>query len=238
MKLFGLTGGIACGKSTVSDLLRREHGVRIVDCDVIVRDLQGAGSAVVRSIAKAFPDDNVVDPVTLELRREVLSALVFRDPAKRRRLAKVMNGAVFRAIFVALIKAWWSSPGNGIVVLDAPLLFETGVFTWFCSAVIVVGCTSQTQISRLASRNGYDREAALQRISAQMAVETKMAKGDFVIRNEGTLATLTQDVADAVRWMSHRSTAFDGWNRAFYGSILAACAVIGVAIRFVASSLK
>lgn len=220
MKLFGLTGGIACGKSTVASELAATHGCRVVDCDAIVRRLQQAGSPCVRAIAVAFSGENVVDPKTGELRREVLSAIVFSDPVKRRRLAKVMNGPVFRAIFWELCRAWWSTPWDGVVVLDAPLLFETGVFTIFCSGVICVGTTNELQIDRLRSRNGLSRDEALQRVNAQMPVDEKMRRSDFRIVNQSSIEELKESIARSAHWMKNQTTLYTGWNKMMYGTLI------------------
>lgn len=104
--LIGLTGGIACGKSTVSTLLKERGLVQeVIDADLIVRDLQRPGCPVLKKIGQQWPD--VIDPSTGELNRKALGAIIFKDPSARQRLGRIMNRPIFFAILKAIFWAWW-----------------------------------------------------------------------------------------------------------------------------------
>ena len=204
MILIGLTGGISCGKSSVSRILHDRHGVVIIDCDEIVRELQQPGTACVIHIQRTWPQ--CVDADSLALRREVLSDLVFRDPAARRKLASIMNRRVFLAIFRKILAVWWRSSRDDVVILDAPLLFETNIFTKFVSASLVVACSEDLQLSRLVARNQLSSEGALQRIRSQMPMSEKIRRADFVVQNESSsFEMLQRDVTEAFGWMKQQS---------------------------------
>lgn len=225
MILIGLTGGIACGKSSVSWMLHENHQIDIIDADVIVRELQGAHSPCTQQIARRWPQ--CVDTRTGELDRTVLGNIVFSDPAARRELAKIMNPAIFRAILWRIMRAWmhdlyhWCSRPlgvalkqcNTVVVLDAPTLFETKYFTFFCSGVVVVACSMERQIARLEKRNRYSREESLQRISSQMPLVKKCKLADYVIENESDndLEKLQLLVQQSVKWMALQSNSKLNW---------------------------
>jgi dephospho-CoA kinase len=213
MKLFGLTGGIACGKSTVAESFRKA-GVTVVDCDAIVHDLQQPGTSCVQRIAAVWP--NVVSPSGV-LNREALGQLVFSDPQARRRLGRIMNRAVFARILRDLLSLWWRLPRDSLVVIDAPLLFENKVLLWLVGGIVVVSADRTTQIDRLASRNSLSATAASQRIDAQMPVAEKERRADFVIRNGGvtTLADVNEAARRAVDWMNSRPSEglVRGWGR-------------------------
>jgi dephospho-CoA kinase len=203
MILIGLTGGISCGKSTVCRMLHERHGLLIIDCDEIVRGLQQPGMPCVMDIQKEWPQ--CVDSGTRALRREVLSEIVFRDPSARRRLAEIMNRRVFLAIFRRILSAWWSSGRAEVVILDAPLLFETNVFTKLISASIAVVCGEALQLTRLVSRNQLTEEAARNRVNAQMPLSKKAKLADFVLSNDAGLEELQHDVDEAFTWMQRQA---------------------------------
>jgi dephospho-CoA kinase len=214
MKLYGLTGGIACGKSTVGRVLSEEHGAYIIDCDLIVRELQRPDSPCVRAIARAFREDDVVDPETGELDRKKLGAVVFADPSKRRTLAGIMNGPTIITILKRIAWAFLTQPWNGLVLIDAPLLFETGFLVPLCSKIIVLSCSPAVQVERMVARDGLDQVAAERRIAAQMPIAVKEARADRVIRNEGlTLEQLRDRVRECALWMKRTPTWHSGANR-------------------------
>jgi dephospho-CoA kinase len=235
MILIGLTGGIACGKSSVSMMLAEEHHIEIIDADLIVRELQAAHSPCVRQIAARWPQ--CVDPVTGELNRPEMGKLVFSDPQVRRQLGKIMNPAIFRAITKRIVAAWWSdvkrmgsSQPPSIVVLDAPTLFETRTFTYFVSNSVVVSCSEARQVERLRRRNNYSEEEAMQRIHSQMPLSEKCQLSGFVIENDyaNDIDALRRSVQDCVRWMSQQSSMhltylFGGVAVAGIGALAAIC---------------
>lgn len=235
MILIGLTGGIACGKSSVSKLLAEEHHIEIIDADVIVRELQAAHSPCVRQIAARWPQ--CVDPVTGELNRPEMGKLVFSDPAVRRELGKIMNPAIFKAIMKRIVAAWWrdvmrlsSWRTPSIVVLDAPTLFETRTFTYFVSSSVVVSCSEGRQMDRLRRRNNFTEEEAAQRIRSQMPLAAKRRLAGYVIENDHVddLEALRRSVRDCVGWMSQQSNTrltcmFGGAAVLGLGAVAAVC---------------
>ncbi|RNF24269.1 dephospho-CoA kinase [Trypanosoma conorhini] len=210
MLLIGLTGGIACGKSTVVAMLEKQHQLPVIDADRVVRDLQRPFMPCTRKIARRWPE--CVDPQTGELDRAALGGIIFRDPQARRELERIMHFPIFSAIMASVLRLWWQSTkqrlrGEGplLVVLDVPLLFETKVYSWFIDAAVVVGSTEELQVARLTKRNGLTRKEVLQRIGAQMPVEEKCRRADYVICNTGTLSELACSVNDCVDWMRRQS---------------------------------
>ncbi|EKF39359.1 dephospho-CoA kinase, putative [Trypanosoma cruzi marinkellei] len=210
MLLIGLTGGIACGKSTVSTMLEKQHHLTVIDADRVVRELQRPSMPCTRKIARRWP--GCVNSQTGEIDRAALGEIIFRDPQARRELARIMNFSIFSRIMVLLLRFWWESMklrmrGEGplIVVLDAPLLYESNIYTWFIDRVVVVGCKEEEQLARLEKRNGFAREQAMQRVRAQMPIEEKCRRADYVIRNSGTLTELDCSVNDSVEWMRRQS---------------------------------
>mmetsp|Transcript_16990 Transcript_16990/g.68521 ORF Transcript_16990/g.68521 Transcript_16990/m.68521 type:complete len:234 (+) Transcript_16990:89-790(+) len=188
-KLVGLTGGIATGKSTVSRWLV-EHGIAVLDLDALVRALQSPGSPVVVKIARAFP--GTVDARTGALDREALGAAVFGDAAKRRVLNDLMRLPIQRALFLALARHW--AVGTRLVVLDAPLLYESRLDA-LCAVVVVVGAPADVQLARLLERDAkLTPRAAKERIAAQMPLAEKVRRADVVLDNAGDRAALEHQI--------------------------------------------
>lgn len=234
--LIGLTGGIACGKSTVSSILASDYHVPIIDADLIVRDLQRPNAPCTRRIAQRWPA--CVDAATGELRREVLGQIVFSDAKARKELARIMNGPIFLTILKRILAIWWRELACSdpvVVILDAPTLFETKLFTHFVSNTVVVACSEQRQVERLAVRNGMQREEALRRIRSQMHLDKKRMLAGYVIENDAVddLPALKESVGTAVHWMSvqsgHKITLL-------MGGLATAC--VGVAVAVVAASRR
>lgn len=195
MKVIGLTGGIASGKSTVSAVLARHAA--IVDLDALVHDLQAPGSRVVRSLAAAFPEcvaDGVLD-------RRALGAAVFGDVRKRQQLNRIMRRPITGALVTALARHFVL--GTRLVVLDAPLLFEAGLHK-LCALVVVVDAPVVVQIDRLRRRDGLDADAARRRLDAQMPLADKVARADVVFDNSGDLASLRRQCEDALPHLKRR----------------------------------
>nr|CCC90800.1 putative dephospho-CoA kinase [Trypanosoma congolense IL3000] len=210
MLLVGLTGGIACGKSTVSTILQGRHHITVVDCDKLVRNLQQPFSACARRIARRWPQ--CVNPLSGEIDRAALGGIIFGDPIARRDLARIMNFPIFCATMKLLLGLWWESLCRQLkggepllVVLDAPLLYESNIYTWIVDCVMVVACREEQQVERIMKRNGLNREQAVQRVSAQMPISEKCKRADQVIFNECPLSELEQLVDDAVLWMRQQS---------------------------------
>lgn len=180
MRVVGLTGGIACGKSTVSDMLRR-LGVPIVDADRIAREVVEPGGPVLDAIVRAFGPGVLAPDGSLD--RPRLGELVFGDPAARARLNAIVHPAIAersRALLDEHARA-----GAPIVVYDAALILENGL-GGAMDALLVVAVPEDVQVERLVRRDGLDRDAALARIRAQMPLAEKVAAADWVVDNSGT----------------------------------------------------
>ena len=142
MKILGLTGGIACGKTTVSGLLMAE-GLPVVDADAVSHQVLARGSLgyyrVVRTFGRGIlSPDGAID-------RKRLGALVFNDPALRRRLVRIQNPHIAISLLLELLGHF--AAGRRVVVLDAALLFESGLHR-VCGATIAVSLDGETQLAR------------------------------------------------------------------------------------------
>ena len=181
MLKIALTGGIATGKSYVLEQFQR-RGVPSLDADLLAHGVTAPGTEAAAAIAARFgPDilsaDGAVD-------RKKLGPIVFADPSARRDLEAIVHPAVYRAI-AAGVRAFELVGGDRFVIVDVPLLYETGAEKDF-DKVIVTACTPEKQIARLVAR-GLTDTAARQRLAAQWPTEKKKARADFVIDTDGSL---------------------------------------------------
>ena len=182
MRIVGLTGSIASGKSTVSAILR-EIGAPVIDADAIVHELQRPGTEVTAAIAREFGPGVIRPDGTLD--RAALGRIVFADPERRRALEAIVHPAV-RAEMLRRIESL-RQEGRPAVVLDIPLLYESG-WDRFVDEVWVVFVDRDTQKARLMARNGLSPEDAEVRIAAQADLDEKARRADRVIDNRGDLA--------------------------------------------------
>jgi dephospho-CoA kinase len=180
MTLFGLTGGIAMGKSTAAELLQQD-GVAVVDTDDLARQVVQPGQPALEEIRLAFGSDLIGDDGHLQ--REAMARLVFADTAARRQLEAILHPRI-RALWLEETGRW-RAQGCRLGVVVIPLLFETGAAGQF-DATVCVACTEATQRERLAAR-GWTLAQSAQRLQAQWPAERKMALADFVVWTEGTL---------------------------------------------------
>jgi dephospho-CoA kinase len=187
--IIGLTGGIACGKSTVAGMLA-ERGARIVDADKIAREVVQPGSPALEEIAARFGREMIMADGSLN--RKKLGELVFRDPEARKALEAIQHPRI-RAIMLERMAQYERENPAGLVVADIPLLYESGLETWF-PEVMVVYVPREVQIARLTARDGLTREQAEARLQAQLPIEEKKRRADFVIDNSGTLADTERQV--------------------------------------------
>src|SRR5262245_50071527 len=200
MKVIGLTGGIASGKSTVSALLR-ERGAMIVDADQIAREIVQPGQDAWREIVDSF-GTGILHP-DKSLDRDKLRKIIFASEQARNELQSVMHPAI-RALAQEPIPILAAAPGADSVIYGAPLLLEYGVHEWVRS-VIVVPCHRETQRLRLATRDRLSAEESQRHLDAQMPLAEKIQLADYVIDNSGDLAELKKKVAtlwDEIRSIS------------------------------------
>jgi dephospho-CoA kinase len=192
MKIFGLTGGVGMGKSTAAETLRA-RAVPVVDTDELARQLVQPGEPALAEIQDAF-GQNITVP-NGRLRRDELARIVFADPAAREKLEAILHPRI-RAAWLAQVETW-RGENHPLAVVVIPLLFETRAETFF-DKVICVACSAASQHQRLWSR-GWDEEQIRQRLAAQWPVETKIARADFVVWTEGSLAAQQQQLEQILK---------------------------------------
>jgi len=188
MRLIGLTGGIATGKSTVAGILA-ELGASIVDADVLAHEVTASGRAAVADIARDLGAEFVLADGALN--RPLLAERVFADPELRERLNAIVHPRVHRLIELRV--AALASQGRRVVVIDVPLLFEARQ-RYDVDAVWLVYAPERVQIERLMARNGLSCEQAQLRVRAQLPIEEKRRMADVVIDNTQDLDVLRQQV--------------------------------------------
>ena len=181
MLIIGLTGGIACGKSTIS-LTLAELGAVIIDGDVLSRELTAANGAALPALREAFGDGVFHPDGTLN--RRALGSVVFADDAARDTLDGIMQPKLREMILRAVEDARTS--GAAACVLDMPLLYEKDL-DGLCERVWCAYVPRETQLARLMERDGFTREEAEQRLRSQLPAEEKAAKADVVIDTSGPI---------------------------------------------------
>ncbi len=193
----GLTGSIAVGKSFVLGVLR-ELGCQTLDADQTARDVVAPHTPGLKAAVGAFGSGILNDDGTLN--RDRLGAIVFADEEERLRLNSVLHPFIIAAQEEQM-RRWEERDPNGIAVVDAALMIESGSYRRF-DKLIVVHCRPEVQLERLMSRNGLSREEAERRIAAQMPQEEKKSYADYLIdTSDGFEATRrqTEDVYSALR---------------------------------------
>jgi dephospho-CoA kinase len=188
VKLVGLTGGIASGKSTVAAILRR-LGASIVNADELSREVVQPGQDAWNEITKSFGSDILQEDMTLD--RKKLRKIVFDNPEARKKLEAIIHPRV-RALAEKRIGELAAS-GSSVIVYEVPLLFEAQIHLWL-RPVILVACDIETQKKRLLERDHLTELEAQQHLDAQMSLAEKRKLADYVIENDTTLEELEQQV--------------------------------------------
>ncbi len=178
----GLTGGIASGKSTVDRMLV-ELGAHLVDTDQLARQAVEPGSPALAEIAQAFGPRMIAPDGGLDRGR--MRALAFGDPSARAKLNAIVHPRINQMVGAELARLAALDP-SGVVIVDVPLLFETGGEKRFdCTVLVYVPLP--VQLERLMARDRCDRAAAQAALDAQMPLENKKKKADFLVDNSGGL---------------------------------------------------
>ena len=198
MYLVGLTGGIGSGKSTVAERLV-EHGVELIDADQIAREVVEPGKPAWKKIVEHF-GESILDSEGF-IDRAALGAVVFGDEKKRTLLNELTHPPIVNSIATQLevLQAF-----DGVVVIDVPLLVESGNDRGY-EAVVVVAAQPATQLQRLVELRGMDPGEAQARIDAQSPLEDKLAIATHVIWNEGTLDELRTEVDKVAEDLNQRA---------------------------------
>jgi dephospho-CoA kinase len=190
MRVFGLTGGIGCGKSTVAGLFAR-RGVPVIDADRVSRDVVAPGTAGLAEVLARFGTDLLAPDGTLDRKR--LGARVFADPALRAELQSIVIPRIAEESmrrFAAL-----SARGARWGLYEASLLVENGTHRTL-AGLLVVTARPDVQIARTMARDGLDAPAARARIDAQLPMALKVAEADWVVDNSSERARLEARAAD------------------------------------------
>ncbi|KAG7642276.1 Dephospho-CoA kinase [Arabidopsis suecica] len=206
MRIVGLTGGIASGKSTVSNLFKAS-GIPVVDADVVARDVLKKGSGGWKRVVAAFGEEILLP--SGEVDRAKLGQIVFSSDSKRQLLNKLMAPYISSGIFWEILKQWAS--GAKVIVVDIPLLFEVKMDKW-TKPIVVVWVSQETQLKRLMERDGLSEEDARNRVMAQMPLDSKRSKADVVIDNNGSLDDLHQQFEKVLIEIRRPLTWIEFWR--------------------------
>ena len=187
--LVGLTGGIATGKSTVSEAFRR-LGCVIIDADVLAREVVEPGEPAYPEIVAEFGRDVLQPDGALD--RKKLGALVFADAGKRRRLEAITHPRI-RERFLRRVQELADRDFGGIAIFDAAVMIESGNYKTMDRLVVVVADPA-SQAARLRARDGTDEAEGRRKIASQMPLGEKAKLADYVIDNSGDRATTLAEV--------------------------------------------
>lgn len=201
MQRVALTGGIATGKSHVLAVFTA-LGVPTIDADILAREAVAPGTTGFEAVKARF-GPSILDP-TGALDRRKLGDIIFADAQARRDLEAIIHPAV-----VAAIDRWFTGlegAAAGFAIADIPLLFETGREHQY-DIIVVTACELQTQIRRLIARDRVTDTEARQRISAQLPIEEKVRRADYVIRTDGMVAETNAQVHAVYQRLSDPAAA-------------------------------
>ena len=190
-----LTGGIACGKSTLAKFLT-ELGIRVLDADDVVHELEAPGGTAVPAIQAAFGSD-VVDSAG-GVDRARLAAIVFADAERRRRLEAILFPMVRQRLLDFV-----SGAAEGLRIAVIPLLFESH-WEGDYDTILAIASPQEVQVDRMMRTRGYTRAQAEARLAAQMPVAEKAARADFAVMNDSTPGHLQEQAERLVAWLKER----------------------------------
>ena len=198
MRIFGLTGNIGSGKSTVAAMLC-EEGIPVLDADRISRVVTAPGGRAYDAVVQAFGRGILRDDGSIDRKR--LGEIVFSDPRSRDRLERITHPAILEVMKEAI--AGIEREGHRAAVVEATLIHESGRKGLF-EAVISVTCERETALSRLAARDGMSRGQAEARLRAQMDADRKAGASDYVIDNSGDIGSTRRQVKRLARTLLDR----------------------------------
>ncbi|CCV64058.1 probable Dephospho-CoA kinase [Alteracholeplasma palmae J233] len=185
-KLIGLTGGIATGKTTVSNYLENK-GYYVIDSDKIVNELMNTDE-----ILNEMKKFHVVENNTIN--RKALADIIFTDSKKREKINQIIHPKVFNEIEKRITAYQDLKP----IFIDMPLLIETGYYKKV-DAILLVYTTKNIQIERLMKRNNLNQKEAEIRLSAQMLIDEKRSYATHIIDNSGTIFELNEQIDDYLK---------------------------------------
>ncbi len=191
-RVLGITGNIACGKTSVGHMLLTLGAERYIDADATVHALYEQGQLIAVRVAETFGPSVMASDGSVN--RKALSAVVFHDAEAMRQLEQIVHPAVGTALLQELTRV----SATGIVVIDAVKLLE-GNSGALCSSKWMIICPEEQERARLIARNGFSEQEAQARIQAQPSVAERLPLVDEVIDNGGSLVETRRQVEDAFR---------------------------------------
>ncbi len=196
-RIIGITGGIASGKSTVTEFLRRQ-GYQVIDADQVVHELQESGGRLYQALLSAF------GPAILQedgrLNRPKLGAMIFGNPELLAQSSQIQNQIIREELAG---RRDLLAEKEDIFFMDLPLLFELGYESWF-DQIWLVDVTEETQLSRLMTRNALSQKEAEKRIAAQLSLQEKRNRADVLIDNNGPLELTQEQLRDTLQKLERR----------------------------------
>lgn len=191
-KIIGITGGIASGKSTVTDFLRKQ-GYQVIDADQVVHELQEPGGRLYQALLSAFGSAILQEDGRLD--RPKLGAMIFGNPELLAQSSQLQNEIIREEL---ARRRDLLAKTESVFFMDIPLLFELQYEDWF-DQVWLLDVTEETQISRLMARNALSLEEAEKRIAAQLSLQEKRKRADVLIENNGGLEETLAQVAQLLK---------------------------------------
>jgi dephospho-CoA kinase len=189
--ILGVTGGIATGKTTVVRMLE-ELGAPVIDFDLLAREVVEPGKPAWKDIVAYFGERILQKDRSMD--REKLSAMVFQDGEKRKKLESFTHPRIYEASVKRVNKIVEKDP-DAVVQLDIPLLIEQNL-QHMVHKILVVYIPQDKQVERLVERNGISREGAAARLRSQLPIDEKLSKADYVIYNDRSLEETRRQVED------------------------------------------
>ena len=197
MKILGLTGSIGMGKSTVSKFFK-EAGIAVFDSDQSVHDLMNKGGKAVGDVAELFPKSYVKEVID----RQILGANIFKNPEALKKLESILHPLVFKARkeFLEEMK----EQNKELVLLDVPLLFETGTDS-LCDYILVVSAPAEIQKKRVLARKNMTEEKFNSILANQMRDEIKRQKADFLIFTDKGFENAKAETSKIIAKLTHKN---------------------------------
>ncbi|MHA3042939.1 dephospho-CoA kinase [Streptococcus sp. 517s] len=186
-KIIGITGGIASGKSTVTNFLR-EQGFQVVDADAVVHQLQKPGGRLYQLLVQHFGQEIILE--NRELNRPLLASLIFSNPEERE-WSRITQGEIIREELAALRDQLTQT--EAIFFMDIPLLFEQDYSAWFDETWLVY-VNRDVQVERFMKRDYLSKEVAESRLATQWSLEEKKKLASHILDNNGSRDQLVTQV--------------------------------------------
>lgn len=197
VRIIGITGGIASGKSTVTEFLRQQ-GYQVIDADQLVHELQEPGGRLYQALLSTFGSTILQEDGRLD--RPKLGAMIFGNPELLAQSSQLQNEIIREELAG---RRDLLAETEDIFFMDLPLLFELEYDNWF-DQIWLVDVTEETQLSRLMSRNDLSQEEAEKRIAAQLSLQEKRKRANVLIENNGSLEETRQQIRVALQKLERR----------------------------------